>query len=165
MQPGRDCERKWKSREDILQVRHHELLPGGQASVFIKKKVGSNTETHNAFASVGAKSSRYEKTKIFTTETFTKKNCRQLLQVKGRKGSNLRRLLRCSQGPESRSLKRARSVMLSLRHTNFWNWKDLRIRWTSILSFRRKDFVSERETTSSRSHSQSMEEPGLAKTR
>lgn len=50
--------------------------------------------------------------------------------------------------------------MLSLRHTNFWNWKDLRIHWTSILSFRRKDFVSERETTSSRSHSQSMEEPG-----
>ena len=38
MWPGRDYERRWKSREDILWVRRHKLLPGGQASVFIKKK-------------------------------------------------------------------------------------------------------------------------------
>ena len=38
-----------------------------------KKKSCSNTETPNTFASVGAKSSKYEKTKIFATETFTEK--------------------------------------------------------------------------------------------
>ena len=44
-----------------------------------------------------------------------------------------------------RSLKRARSVTLSLRHTKCWNWKDLRIHWTNILSFQRKNFLSERK--------------------
>lgn len=127
MRPGSDYERRWKSLEDILQVRHHKLLPGGQASVFIKKKkkkLCSNTETPNAFACycwllsvIMVKSSRRKKTKVSTTiETFTKNICLQLLQVKGRKGSNPRRLLRCSQGPESRRLKRVRSVTLSLRH-------------------------------------------------
>lgn len=99
MQPGRDCERKWKSCEDILQVRHHKLLPGGQASVFITKKLCSNTETPNTFASVGAKSSRYKKTKIFTTETFTKKNLPIVALGQRQKGIKSKKIAQMQLGP------------------------------------------------------------------